>query len=472
MIKDKFYNRKEEIQALNKWWQEKKSQLVIVYGKRRVGKTALCLEFTKNKPYIYYLSEKLSPNIQLKKISEEIGKFFEDSIVSENGFSDWMQLFRYLANKNEKFVFVIDEFPYLVESDSSIPSTFQKGWDLYLSKSKVNLILCGSSIGMMEEHTLNYRAPLFGRRSGQILVKPFSYFNFTEVFPKLSSEEKLLIYSIVDGTITYLKYFIGKNDIWKVVRENILSKEQFLYSEVEFLLREEFREPRNYFSILLSLSIGNNKLSELINDTGFDKSYLSSYLATLTQLLIIKKKVPVTEKNIDKSKKGRYKICDNFFEFWFNFVFRNRQLIEEGKNNEVVKIIRKNIQGLITKNYEEICREITKSLPQNFLEVGRWWDNNEEIDVVGINKTDNSILFGEAKWSDKLVGINIYKDLIRKSKLVDWGKGSRKEYFALFSKSGFTKDMLELAKKENVFLFKKDKLCKQEGGKGDGSLLT
>ena len=459
----KFYHREHELKALNDWWKEKESHLVIVYGKRRVGKTALILEFAKNKPTIFHLAERLDPKLQLKKISQEVGTFFQDAYVGEYGFSDWEQLFKYIAQKNQKMVIIVDEFPYLIEADPAIPSIFQKGWDLYLSKSKVLLILCGSSVGMMEKHTLLYGAPLYGRRSGQILVQPFSFFDLEEIFPKKKFEEKLLVYSTVGGTITYLKNFLEKKSFWKLVEKYILGKEQFLYEEVEFLLREEFREPRNYFSVLLGLSLGKRKLSEIINFTGFDKSTLSAYLGILQQLLIVKKEVPITEKIPEKSRKGLYKISDNFFEFWFRYVFRNKQLIEKGSSSEVLKIIKKDINELVSKNYEEISGEwIRRNIKKNFQYLGRWWDNNDEIDIVGFNQETKEIIFGEVKWSNKAVGTNIFFDLKRKSRNVSWNNDNRTEYYILFSKNGFTLEMKKLAKESgNIILVDKD----QEVGK-------
>lgn len=458
----KFYHREQELKALNNWWKEKKSHLVIVYGKRRVGKTALILEFAKNKPTLFHLAERLDPRLQLKKISQEIGVFFQDAYVSEYGFSDWEQLFKYIAQKNQKIVIIVDEFPYLVEADPAIPSIFQKGWDLYLSKSKTLLILCGSSVGMMEKHTLLYGAPLYGRRSGQILVQPFNFFDLKEIFSKKNFEEKLLVYSTVGGTITYLKNFLEKKSFWKLVEKYILGKEQFLYEEVEFLLREEFREPRNYFSVLLALSLGKRKLSEIINFTGFDKSTLSAYLGILQQLLIVKKEVPVTEKMPEKSRKGLYRISDNFFEFWFRYVFRNKQLIEQGSSSEVLKIIKKDISELVGQNYETIAGEwIRRNFKNKFQYIGKWWDNNDEIDVVGFNQETKEIIFGEVKWSNRPVGTNIFFSLKRKAENVLWNNDNRIEYYILFSKNSFTSEMKKIAKeRENIILVNKDREIK------------
>ncbi|TRZ77628.1 ATP-binding protein [bacterium] len=457
----KFFNRQQELKALNGWWKKRKAQLAIIYGKRRVGKTALSLKFCENKPAVYFLSERLDIKLQLKKISKEIGQFFKDDYITEYGIEDWEQFFKYIASKKKKFILVIDEFPYLVDADPAIPSIFQKGWDLYLSKSPVFLILCGSSIGMMEEHTLHYKSPLYGRRSGQILVKPFSFFDLEEIFHKYSFEERLLIYSIVGGTITYLKPFLENKNIWQTVEKNILSKEQFLYEEVDFLLREELREPRNYFSILINLSLGKRKMSEIINATGFEKSTLSAYLAILARLLIIEKEIPITDRIPEKSKKGLYRISDNFFEFWFRYVFRYRELVEEGKQKEVLKNIKASIVDLISRNYEEIaCEIVKKKFASKFLYVGRWWERNNEIDIVGMNNESKEIIFGEVKWSNKKVGTNIFKSLKEKTDLVKWNNEKRKEKFILFSKSGFTNDMKKLAKKEGVILVHEDRILK------------
>ena len=255
---------------------------------------------------------------------------------------------------------------------------------------------------------------------------------------------------------------MSKENFWNVVENKILSKEQFLYEEVEFLLREELREPRNYFSILLALSLGKRKTSEIINYTGFDKATVSSYLSILQQLLIVEKEIPVTEKFPEKSRKGLYKISDNFFEFWFRYVFRNKKLIEEGNSKEVIGIIKGSQNEFISSNYEEVSREWVKhNIKTNFQYVGRWWDKNDEIDLVGIDSETKEIIFGECKWSNKKVGTNIFIELEGKAQKVEWNNGQREENFILFSKSGFTADMIKLAKERgNVVLVDKNKLVK------------
>ena len=462
----KFINREQELNALNNRWRGGAAELVILYGKRRVGKTELAVRFAKDKPHVYFLAEKMPLHLQAQKFSKALAQYFGDDYLVRQGLTDWEEIFKYVAGKKKKMAIIIDEFPYLVEAESGITSTFQKAWDLHLKKAPVFLILCGSSISMMEQHTLAHRSPLYGRRTGQLLIQPFRFADLGKAFPRKSFDDRLTIYSMVGGTIAYLKNFEGNRSIWKVIEEKVLQKDQFLYEEVEFLLREELKEPRNYFAILLALSLGKTKLSEIINETGFDKGTASGYLSILNSLSITEKEIPVTEKIPEKSRKGIYQIADNFFNFWFRFVFRNRNEIEEGRIDKVASRIKQSIVELQSRNYERIAQEIlldastSGRFPLKIEEVGRWWDRNEEIDLIALNSETNTILFGEVKWSKNPVGTDILNALKSKSAFVQWGKASRQEHFCLFSRSGFTPDLHEIAKKDNVHLFHKDVFLK------------
>jgi hypothetical protein len=461
----KFINRELELEFLNEKWEKNEAQLIIIYGKRRVGKTEISIQFAKDKPHIYFLCERIAERSQLKKFTEGVREYFKDEFLPQDGFADWETAFKYIAKRKKKMAIIIDEFPYLVETNRGVPSIFQKAWDLHIKNSKAYIILLGSSISMMEETALFYKAPLYGRRTGQFLIKPFRFRDVMKAFPGKSFDQILSIYSTVGGTPHYLNKFYRRKYL-DVIKEEILKKGQPLYEEVEFLLREELKEPRNYFVILEALSLGKHKLSEIINETGFDKGTTSRYISILNSLQITRKEIPITEKIPEKSRKGIYEIDDNFFNFWFRFVFRNRSLLEENKINDVLSKIKEVLPTLQSKNYERISGEILsdailkKEIPLTFEMSGRWWDKNDEIDLVAVNSKTNEILFGEVKWSRKPVGINVYKTLKKNTEKVDWGKENRKEYFALFSKSGFTAEMEKIAKEEKIYLFHKDKLIK------------
>ena len=226
-------------------------------------------------------------------------------------------------------------------------------------------------------------------------------------------------------------------------------------------MREELREPRNYLAILKAIALSKNKISEIVNETGLEKGNLHKYLYILEDLHIIQKEAPVTEKNPLKSRKGFYISQDQFFKFCLRYVIPNKSSLEEGKTDYVIKKIKKDFNTLVAENYEKAAREIVRHHEARFFpisKIGKWWERNEEIDIVAVNEEERKILFGEVKWRNKPLGINIYEDLKRKSQLVEWNRGRRKEYFCLFSKSGFTEDMRTLARKERAFLFHKEKL--------------
>jgi hypothetical protein len=395
-------------------------------------------------------------------LGEVVGHHFKDFHLSETGFTGWYQFFRYIKDKaKERIVIAIDEFPYLAATNDAISSVFQKGWDEYLSGTKVMLILCGSSVAVMESETLAHKAPLYGRRTGQLHVKVMPFTEVKKFFPGKSMEGCLRFYAVTGGNPAYLKQLNPKKSVRKNIVEQVLTPGKLLYQEVEFILRQELREPRNYLNILRAIAYGRTKLSEIANDTGIDKSSLHKYLFTLEDLQLVEREVPVTEKNPARSKKSLYKLQDQFLKFWFTFAFPYKSELELGNISLVLKKLDESFELLVAENYERVARDVLRKHPDKifpFMRVGRWWDRNEEIDIVAVNEDSNEILFGEAKWSNKPVGTNIYWDLKRKASLVEWGKPTRKEHFALFSRSGFTEKMKEVAKEESVFLFVKDKL--------------
>ena len=457
-----FINRERELSALKKFWQEKNAQLIVIYGKRRVGKTELIKQFIREKPHIYFLAQKINEHENLKLLGEAAGEYFDNDILKRKGFENWKWVFEYLRkNVKERTVFFIDEFPYLAEANKGISSVFQSGWDEYLKNTPVFLILCGSSISMMEDEVLSYKAPLYGRRTGQIFLKPFPFFEAKKFYPNTSFARCLGLYSIAGGNPSYLKIFNPRLSLETNIKRNILQPEAFLYNEVEFILREELREPRNYFAILKAIALGRNKISEIVNETGLPKGILHKYLFILEDIHIIRKEVPVTEKNPLKSRKGIYKLQDQFFKFWFKYILPNKGNIEEGRVDLVLKKIKDDFNLIVSENYENAAKEVINNHKSRFFpinKIGRWWDRNEEIDIVALNEEENKILFGEVKWSNKPVGVDIYNSLKRKSLKVELHKDRRNEYFCLFSKSGFTESMLKAAEKEKVTLFHKDKI--------------
>ena len=453
----KLIGRADELATLDEHWRKKGSQFVVIYGKRRVGKTSLIKAFSEHHHHIYFLADKTTESENLKALGKTVGKHFEDSILTKNGFKDWYDFFEYLKQRvSEKTIVAIDEFPYLAEGNKAVSSIFQKGWDETLSKLPIFLILCGSSIGMMESETLAYKAPLYGRRTAQMLIKPFPFLDAWNFYPKHNFDKFLEIYSVTGGNPAYLLKMQGARNLEQALKKYVWKPVELLFEEVEFILKEELREPRQYMSILRAIAFGCRKFGEIVNETGIEKGSLHKYLFTLEDLHLIEKEVPVTEKNPEKSRRGLYRIQDQFIKFWFSYVYPFKGEIETGNTLSAFTQWEKSFIHVIAQNYELAAQEILRKHQKKafaFSRIGRWWEGDEEIDIVALNEATNEILFAEVKWSNKQVGTNIYEDLKQKAGKVAWGKKDRKERFALFSKSGFTPDMRKMAHRDNILLF-------------------
>ena len=455
----KFVNRDQEMAILQRVYDQGTFQFIPIYGRRRVGKTRLVQEFIKDKPAVYFLADTASEAEQLKNLGREVGDYFDDRILMASGLKDWPQMFRYMADRcsGQQLILVIDEFPYLVSANKAISSIFQKGIDEILKNSSLFLILMGSSIGMMEREVLFAKAPLYGRRTGSLEIREMYFPALKAFFPSLEFEKRVALYGVFGAIPAYLEKVNEHAGVMENIMESVLDRGSFLYSEVDFLLREELREPRNYFVILRAIAQGKRKLSEIMNDTGFNKSHLSRYLDILRSLRLIDKEIPVTEKYPEKSRLGLYRLHDRFFSFWFRYIFPYRGRLEIGQTDFIMKALSDTFPQYLSGVYEEICRGLCFALQKdeviNFNTIGRWWSKNEEIDLVATDEASGCLYLGECKWSENPVGTDIYEDLVRKAALIDWRAGKRKERFLLFSKSGFTEQMLIRAVKENVILF-------------------
>ncbi len=454
-----FYDRQNELKRLNERYVSQTAQLLVIYGRRRVGKTALLKKFIENKPHIYYLADLSSEKEQLESFSERIQMYSGDRSLINNPFSSWGALFAYLGNLAQKsrLVVVIDEYQYLQTSNKAISSLLQKSWDEYLKDSKIFLVLCGSYVSFIEKELLAYKSPLYGRRTGQFLINPLSFSDAVRFFPDYDAVAKISVYGILGGIPAYLQQFNPKWSIKKNILRNILQPDAFLYNEPQFLLMQELREPRNYFAILKAIALGHTRINDIVQTSGLERGLVVKYLETLRNLRIVQREIPVQETQPEKSRRGLYEIDDFFFRFWFRFVFPHRGFIEEGREDFVLneKIIPQLNQYLGTV-FEEICLQFLKkknrmqALPFEAQRLGRFWQNHTEIDVVGFDVSQKNMLVAECKWSNKKVGTNILNDLRQKT-AHPFFKNAQRIYYFIFSKSGFT-DSLKKENDPNLFL--------------------
>ena len=459
---DKFVDRIKELEFLNKEYNKPNSTLVILYGRRRIGKTALIKEFGKNKDMIYFLSTEESEKQNLKEFKNLVAENLKSDLIKEANIESWETIFKEIVNetKNKKVV-VIDEFQYLGKSNSAIPSIFQKIWDEYLKDNNIMLILCGSFINMMETQTLSYNSPLYGRRTGQIKLKQIPFRNYREFFEKEIDGKKIIEkYAVTGGVPKYIESFNTNKNIYDEIQENILNKQSYLYEEPMFLLKNEVADVGSYFSIIKSIAAGNKKLGNIASNLSTNPTNLTKYLETLINLDILEREVPITEENPEKSKKGQYKVKDNYINFWFKFIYPYKAFIEMDEYQVVMNKIKQNfIDNCVSYVYEDICRQkllemsINGEINETYDKIGRWWNNNEEIDIVGIDTNKNNIIFGECKYfTNKKMDIDVYYSLKEKAKYVLWKNNDRNEKYILFSVNGFTKELVELAKRESNLL--------------------
>lgn len=438
-----FYDRGEELAALSDAFESPGSDVFVVYGRRRVGKTELLKEFCTDRPHIYFLASQEAEHRQREKFIDQVAAFFDDRTPRIDG---WDEAFDYLGEKlqSEAVVVVIDEFPYLVAENDSVPSYVQGFVDEQLQETDSMLILCGSSVSTMESEVLGHESPLYGRRTGQLDVRPFSFQQAREVID-YETADAIRSYAITGGTPMYLTLFDYGRSLAENVRSQVLSPSAVLYNEPEFLLRTELRNPARYMSILEAVALGHTTPNEISGATGIDAGPLSKYLQTLRQLRLIDREVPVTASG-KKSKRSRYRVADEFLRFWFRYVEPNRSSIEEAPDIVYDGTIAPDLPMHVATTFEDVCKEavwegIRRGEFEPYSEVGRWWYGEDEIDIVGLAPNDDRILFAECKWTADPVGTALVEDLQTKAGNVRWGPDEREECFALFSKSGFVEGL-------------------------------
>ena len=436
-----FANRIEELESIKEALASKKPEFVVIYGRRRVGKTELLKQILSiRKDAVYFLGRDEAPHDLLVRLSSIIADKYNDEKLMRFPFKDLDEAFYYFSQKKDA-VLIFDEFPYMASSEPALLSVMQGFCDSEMKNTNLKLFACGSSVGMVEKSLLGHSTPLYGRRTRQLKIEPMNFSAMKAFFPKKNFQELLEIYSVLGGTPAYLLEF--ENDLFTTIDKKFLKKDQFLYKDAEFILREELKEPRYYFSIIRSIAFGNTSIGRIMNDTGLSKDVVSKYIAVLQDLGVIERQWPITEN--PKSRKGRYKIKDNYFKFYFRFIFPNLEYIEIGETDFLLENIKETFNSYLGIIFENVLLEILRVkkdlLPFKPTKIGRWWNKESEIDIIAIDEKHDKILFGEVKYTQKKVGNDLYMDTMEKSQKVKWRNNTRKEYYMLVSKGGFENNL-------------------------------
>ena len=445
-----FIGRERELNTLDNLYKSDKFEFAVIYGRRRVGKTALINQFVGDKKAIYFMGVESNAKQNLENFSKSIMEF-ANGFEMESSFLSFQAALEYvfkLAEK-ERIILAIDEYPYVARSSKSLASTLQLLIDKYKDTSKLMLILCGSSMSYMEDHVLAYKAPLYGRRTAQIKLLPFDFEETCAYFKNLSDEDNALIYGIVGGTPQYLLQMSDKLSIEDNIKNTYLNPMSFLYEEPTNLLKQEVREPAIYTAIITAIATGSSRMSEISSKVGEDTNVCTNYIKNLINLGIVQKETPYGEK---VSRKSIYSIEDNMFRFWYRFVLDNNSIIARGAADLVYKRIEPQLSDYMGKVFEEICKQylwkqlLSGNCPVEFKSLGRWWGNDPkektqaEIDIMG-EQDKNTALFAECKWTNEKVDLGVLETLVKRSKLFNY----KTKHYYLFSKSGFTKGCIDRA---------------------------
>lgn len=445
-----FIGRGHELDSLNILYASDRFEFVVIYGRRRVGKTALINQFISNKKAIYFMGVESNAKQNLENLSNNILEY-GTGISAETAFLSFQAALEYvfkLAEK-ERLILAIDEYPYVARSSKSFTSTLQLLIDKYKNSSKLMLILCGSSMSYMEDHVLAYKAPLYGRRTAQMKILPFDFADTCRYFKNFSDEDKALIYGIVGGTPQYLLQMDDRLSVEDNIKNTFLNPISSLFEEPENLLKQEVREPALYNAIITAIATGASRMAEISTKVGEDTSVCATYLKNLMALGLIQKETPYGEKT---SRKSIYAISDNMFRFWYRFVPENNSVIGRGAADLAYKRIEPHLSDYMGKVFEEICKQYLWKLllcdksPVEFKELGRWWGTDPsthsqtEIDIMGEQDKDTA-LFGECKWTNEKVDAGVLDALVRRSYLFHY----KDTKLFLFAKCGFTKGCMDKA---------------------------
>jgi AAA+ ATPase superfamily predicted ATPase len=454
-----FVDRISELDLLEKHYYSGRAELFVLYGRRRVGKTELLAHFCQGKRHVFFVADQVPEQTLRANLSRAVNDVIFGVGQVSAVYNTWDDLLTTLAKQaqSERLIVVLDEFPYLVAAYPSLASILQRTWDRALKNTQIMLILNGSYIGMMEETVLGYNAPLYGRRTAQYLLEPLEFVDAQQFFLPYSADDRLRAYAVYGGTPAYLQTIQPEQSLKTNILDGILSRGSVLYDEVRFVLQQELREPRNYFAVLQAIASGNTRQNEIKQASGLEN--ITPYLETLQQLHLVERVVPVTESQPHKSRRGIYRPKDNFLRFWFRFFLPNHSQLERGAKEVVFDTtISPDLDAFTSTVFEQACHQyfwrngLRGKLPFLPKQIGGWWQANEEIDLVLLSDTHTMLV--ECKWSRRLVGSDILEQLERKSRVLLKEINRQTVLFGLCSRSGFTDQMKELARKrKDVILF-------------------
>lgn len=458
-----FIGRQYELDFLNRCYESQKAQLVFLYGRRRVGKTETLFEFAKDKRHVFFAAPEATREEQLLLFSRQLFEAGSPAAKYMSRFETWHDALSDLTSlpEDDRTLLIIDEFPYLVKADPSLPSILQNLWDATLRRENVMIVLCGSAMSYIENELLAEKNPLYGRATGILKMEPMDYRTAAEFFPRYSPAEQVMAFSILGGIPHYLAQFDGDASIEENVKQHILTRGCALYSEVEFLLHQELRETAVYNGIIQAVAMGATTLSEVATRSMVPAQKASVYLKNLIELGVVEREfsVDASPKEMSKGARGLYRMADEFFRFWYAFVFPNKSDLEMLDVDGVYRFdVEPELAHYASLTFEDVCRSWLRmqnregALRTRFGEIGRFWDKQVEIDAaafskaVGARRKGAIALAAECKFGGEKVGENVLEDLDAKTAAL---RADTTERF-LFAREGFTSSLKRRARADET----------------------
>lgn len=449
-----FVDRQEELDELNALLESAargKSEFVIVYGRRRIGKTTLILNWAEQsgRSTLYWVARRETPEATRYSLARALWRWAypESPEPQPPRFDSWEPLLEQMARMigDEPVIIIFDEFSYAAESDPSLPSHVQAVWDHLLKEKPVILVLAGSHIGMMVD-MLGYHAPLYGRFTGQLALTPLPFATVTDFFPTYSAEERVATYAVLGGVAGYWERFDAEQSLVDNIQHHLFRRMGFFRSEPMVLISDLVRETRNYEAVLRAIATGDHTPVEMARTTGISSPNLGPYLKRLVELGFVERRVPATIPLPQRrtTTRSRYHVSDAYLRFYFRFMDPHLDMIEQKQINLLWERIKEQFRAFIgLTTWEELCREWIMlqgnqgKLPFAIELVGSHWSADEQVDIVAINWRDKAILLGECKWGLPTVSRKTIRELVGKTSQVvpgdDW-----QVYYAYFARSGFT----------------------------------
>ena len=407
-----FLGREKELASLERMYQKENFQMAIVYGRRRIGKTALLNEFIKDKNSLYLPAEEVNDSLNLQNFSKLLGEKL--GIKDFPTVDNWNAFFSIIKEQlgDKHMVVVIDEYPYAASANKSLNSILQHVIDYDFKETNIFLVLCGSSMSFMENQVLGEKSPLFGRRTGQLKINPLDYYDSARFYPNASDEDKIKYYACIGGTPYYLSLIDPKLSFEENLHELYFEISGYLLNEGILLMKQEFRAPANYNAVLQAIASGANTLREIAGFTKLESSFISKYLLTLQELNYIERVIPFGSNPL-KGKISQYQITENFIAFWYRYVFSVRAEIERGNGDIYFSVALDHLSDFIGPLFEEVTRQYLRRLnaqgrlPFIAKSFGKWWGkdrkgNVQELDIVVEAVSGKELLVGECKWRNSI----------------------------------------------------------------------